>query len=503
MTRLPPRSALLLLLPLLPLLAVALLLSACSAPGGAGLPPDPDDRAAAVESGVQRAIQVEGREVESYSIAERMETLGVPAVSVAVIHDGRIDWARAWGLADVETGRAATAETLFQAASMSKPIAALTALVMADAGQVDLDADVNEALSSWKVPANGFTSQRPVTLRGLLSHTAGVTVHGFPGYAPGTDVPTPVQVLDAAGPTNTPVVRVDTVPGSLWRYSGGGYTIAQQLMEDVAGTPYADLVRDRVLEPLGMRHSTSAQPLPDRFRDRAATAYRGDGSPIDGRYHTYPEMAAAGLWTTPSDYARYALGIQAALQGQDGAIIARETARDMLTEVMGGYGVGVGVSGEGDALRFSHGGANAGFRSTFHGFPERGEGIVVMTNSDNGAPLAQEIVQSAARVYGWPGLEPRVISPFHVAGPDLNAYTGTYQVGDIVLTVTRTDDRLLLAQDDGQPLELVPTDIDTFVYMGGGFTVTFHRDEAGGVEALEARGTRVERVTSRAATPGT
>lgn len=488
MIRLPQVSAFTLLLLLSTL--------ACSAPGGAGLPATPEASAADVEEGLQPALQVEGRDVESYGVAERMEALGVPAVSVAVIHDGRVAWARAWGLADVESGRAATTETLFQAASMSKPMAALAALVMAEAGEVSLDADVNAALSSWEVPENGFTAERPVTLRGLLSHTAGVTVHGFPGYAPGTAVPTPVQVLDGAAPTNTAPIRVDTVPGALWRYSGGGYTIAQQLLEDVAGTPYAALLWERVLEPLGMSRSTSEQPLPARFRDQAATAYRGDGSPAEGLYHTYPEMAAAGLWTTPSDYARYALGIQRALRGEDGAIVSRETAEDMLTEIMGGYGIGVGVTGAGDSIRFSHGGANAGFRSTFHGYPRLGGGIVVMTNSDNGGMLAQEIVLAAARVYGWPGLEPRKVTPYAVAPSDLDAYVGTYRVADVRLDVTRAGDRLLIVQDGGEAMELVPTEVDTFVHMGAGFTLEFERDEAGGVAAIRVGGTRAERVAA-------
>src|SRR5690606_33913473 len=267
--------------------------------------------------------------------------------------------------------------TLFQAASMSKPLAALLALVLADEGVVSIDADVNESLRSWKVPANEFTAKQPVTLRGLLSHTAGVTVHGFPGYAPGTEIPTPVQVLEAEPPTNTAPIRGDTETRTLWRYYGCGYTIAQQMLEDVTGVPYATLLHER-----------------------AATAYRSNGSAVRGRFHTYPEMAAAGLWTTPSDYARFALAIQRSLRGEAGTILKRETAEDMLTHIMGSYGIGVAVAGAGDSLRFSHGGANAGYRSNFVAFARSGAGIVVMTNSDNGAPLAQEIILAAARVYG-------------------------------------------------------------------------------------------------------
>lgn len=394
---------------------VIVFLLALAAPLHAQLPATPEARAAAVERGLQPPILVEGRDTGLSSITDRMAELGVPAVSVAVIHDGRIDWARAWGLADVESGREATPETLFQAASMSKPLAALLALVLADEGVVSIDADVNESLRSWKVPANEFTAKQPVTLRGLLSHTAGVTVHGFPGYAPGTEIPTPVQVLDAEPPTNTAPIRVDTEPGTLWRYSGGGYTIAQQMLEDVTGVPYATLLQQRVLEPLGMSSSTSEQPLPARLHERAATAYRSNGSAVRGRFHTYPEMAAAGLWTTPSDYARFALAIQRSLRGEAGTI------------------------------------------------------------------------------YGWPGIAHQVITPIALAPATLDEYTGTYHVADVELTVTRDGDRLMLAQDDGEPLELVPTATDTFVYLGGGITVEFERDGRGEVVALLAVNTRAER----------
>lgn len=475
------------------LIPSALLLAVLAAPTRAQLPATPDARAAAIADGIQPAIQIAGRDVETSSITDRMAALGVPAVSVAVIHDGRIDWAQAWGVADAETGRAATPHTLFQAASMSKPIAALAALVMMDAGEVELDDDVNQYLTSWKVPENRFTTTRPVTLRGLLSHTAGVTVHGFPGYASNEPVPTTVQVLDAAGPTNTAAIRVDTMPGSLWRYSGGGYTIAQLLLQDVSGVPYAELLQTRVLKPLGMNESTHEQPLPAHLRERAATAYTADGTAIEGRYHTYPEMAAAGLWTTPSDYARYIIGIQDALRGEPETIISRETAEEMLTHVMGSYGVGVRVTGEGDSLRFSHGGANAGFRSMFHAYPELGAGIVVMTNSDNGAGLAQEIILAAARVYDWPGLEPRTITPHPISSTELDDFVGTYAVAGVQLAVSRDGDRLMMSQDGGQALELVPTDVDTFLYMGGGITLRFERDTDGNVIALSAGNLRATR----------
>lgn len=473
-------------------LAIGLLLAAT--PLAAQLPATPDARAAAVARGLQPLIQVHGRPVESRTIEERLRATGVPAVSVAVIHGGKIDWARAWGLADVEARRPATTETLFQAASMSKPIAALAVMTLVDAGESSLDVDVNEVLRTWQVPENEHTRTQKVTLRRLLSHTAGTTVHGFPGYAPGEPVPTTAQVLAGAKPANTAAVVVDTIPGTQWRYSGGGYTIAQQWLAERTGRPFAEVLRARVLEPLGMNSSTYEQPLPDALHDRAATAYRGPDEPVAGRFHTYPEMAAAGLWTTPSDYARYALGVRAALQGEPGAILSRDAAREMLTEVMGGYGVGPGVAGAGDSLRFSHGGANAGFRSFFVAWPHTGDGIVVMTNSDDGAVVANEIVQAAARVYGWPGFQPRTIHAAAIPLETLDDYVGVYRIPQATLTVTRDGERLLLAEDDGPALELVPTMADTFVWLGGGALLRFERNDDSDVVAARAGTTRVPRI---------
>ncbi len=460
-------------------------------PGTPARPATAEARQAAVATGLERAIQVAGREPERWTIQQRMEVYGVPAVSVAVVHDGRLDWARAWGWADVASKREATPSTLFQAASMSKSVAALGALTMVEDGLLSLDGDVNDALVAWKVPENAFTAARPVTLRALLSHTAGTTVHGFPGYAAGEPVPTTVQVLEGAG--NTAAIVVDTVPGAVYRYSGGGYTIAQLLMAERAGRPFAELMRERVLDPLGMEESTYRQPLPAAMREQAATGYRQVGQPVKGLYHTYPEMAAAGLWTTPSDYARYVMGVQAAYAERPGSLVSRDVAVTMLTPVLGDYGLGLGIAGAADSLRFAHGGANEGFRSQFVGYAGSGEGVVVMTNSDTGSPLAQEVILAVARVYGWPGLAPRVVTAVPVDPATLAHYAGTYTVGGTRLDVTVEGDRLMLAEDGGTPLELVPTGEDAFVYVGGGIALTFERDAAGAVTAIRAGNARAER----------
>ena len=216
---------------------------------------------------------------------------------------------------------------------------------MVQAGKLDLDADVNLALESWKIPANSYTEEAKVTLRRLLNHSAGVTVHGFPGYAAGGPVASLVEVLDGAPPANTAPIRVDIAPGKQFRYSGGGYTIMQQLLIDVTGKPFPDLVEEIVLKPLGMTHSSFVQPLSAREAAMAATPYRWDGTPVPGGPHTYPELAAAGLWTTPTDVARFAVALQSAWAGRDTSVLSQSTTMQMLTPGLGDYGLGPIVRG--------------------------------------------------------------------------------------------------------------------------------------------------------------
>lgn len=441
------------------------------------------ERQRAVEDGLLPAVLVAGDSVPAYSIAARMEHYKVPGVSIAVINDGKVEWARGYGVKQAGSTDSVTTATRFQAASISKPVAATAALRLVEEGRLDLDADVNDDLKSWRVPDNEFTDRQPVTLGEILSHTAGLTVHGFPGYAAGDPVPSTVDVLDGKG--NTDPVRVDTVPGSLWRYSGGGYTVAQLLIGDVTGEPFATVMKRLVLDPLGMKQSTYVQPLPEQLSDSAAMAYRSNGTPVEGRWHTYPEQAAAGLWTTPSDLARFALGIRAAYLGEDGAILKQATAREMLTERMGGYGLGVSVEGAGDSLRFSHGGANEGYRAFFVLYPATGDGVAVMTNSDAGAALYMEVVRAVAHVYGWPDFQPETRTVVQVAPDVLERYVGEYELSPRdVVTITRQEGQLYGAYPGESRLPLLAESETQFFPEGSPTRVTFERDADGRVTQL-------------------
>lgn len=358
-------------------------------------PPLADERIVRFEHGL-----LHGR--SRGAIADRMAAHNVPAVSVALIDHGAVAWARAYGVIEAGGSARATPDTLFQAGSVSKPVAAMAALKLVEEGKLALDEDVNARLTSWRVPENEFTAREKVTLRRLLSHGAGINVHGFRGYDRREQAPTLLQVLDGLPPCGSPPLRVDAVPGSAWRYSGGGFVVLQQLLIDVAHDSFPSLMKSLVLGPLGMTHSTYEQPLPEARWGEAASAHRANGNPAQAKWFVHPEMAAAGLWTTPSDMARWVIEIMNAHNGQSSKVLKSSTAAEMLKPQRGTYGLGVVVSGRGADVTFGHGGSNRGFRMSFVGYTATGQGAVVMTNGDGGGPLIDEILRALAMLYVWP-----------------------------------------------------------------------------------------------------
>jgi CubicO group peptidase (beta-lactamase class C family) len=423
-------------------------------------------------------VKIAGREYRPRPVTDLMQRENVPGISVAVVEDGRIVWARAYGVADSSSGQAATAETMFQAASISKPVAATGALALVDEGILSLDRPVNEQLTSWKIPAHDFTEA--VTLRRLLTHTAGLTVHGFPGYAIGAPLPTVVQVLNGEAPANTLAVRVDVQPGSRWRYSGGGITVAQALMTDATGEPFAKLMDRLVLRPTGMKHSTFEQSLNGAEAAGAASAHNSKGQPIPGRFHIYPEAAAAGLWTTPSDLARWAVAVSSASQGETGGLLKPETARAMLTPGMGDWGLGVGLQGEGADMRFWHNGVNEGFRSILFSYPQRRQAVVIMANSDTGNEVLGPVRVAIGRVLGWPGSEQRTITPVPVRVSSRTEQVGYYTSPSFSAHIGLREGGLVLVPSQGDPVEAIPQGEDAYALAERGDPLQFQRDRKSG-----------------------
>jgi CubicO group peptidase (beta-lactamase class C family) len=326
----------------------------------------------------------------------------VPGASIAIIENYRILWAGGFGRRVATQSDAVASDTLFQAASISKPVTAVAVLKLVERGKLDLDENVNKRLKSWQVPDSPLMRDRSVTLRRLLSHTAGLTVHGFAGYAEGVPVPTLVRVLNGSPPANSKPIVLDVKPGYMFRYSGGGYCVTQQLLLDTIGLPFPDFMQQEVIEPLGMTHSSFQYPLPSGLIEKAAFGHRKDMVVLPGNYHVYPEMAAAGLWTTPSDLALVAIDLAKSFSSGQGRLVSQSTATEMLKVEKGQYGLGLSLNGQGAALNFGHGGGNEGYRCQLVAFPATGQGLVIMTNSDSGGDMFAEVITTAGKAYGWP-----------------------------------------------------------------------------------------------------
>ncbi len=433
-----------------------------------------------VEKGLRPPVLVEGD--ATWTLDERLKKFAVPGLSIAVIQDGRIVWAKGYGLADVDANKPVTAATLFQAGSISKPVAAMGALTLVEDGKLSLDHDINASLKSWKVPGNAFTQKTPLTLEELLSHTAGLTVHGFPGYAAGAPVPTVVQVLDGTPPANTAPVRVDMAPGTQYRYSGGGYTIAQLAMTDVTGEAFPKFMAEEVLRPVGMTASTYEQPLPEARVPEAAAGYRDGGKPVEGKRHVYPEMAAAGLWTTPSDLARFAIAMQKMLRGEKGPL-SKTMAQNMVTPRRDGYGLGFAIEDKGGTTYFTHGGADEGFQALLYASVDRGYGAAIMTNSDAGFRVMPEVLRAIAAEYNWEGFQKEPVVLAKLSPEELARFGGRYKLdSDTLFVVTPQGAGLEVKETLGPSFTLLPVSRDAFVRRDEETRYAFGRRADGGAE---------------------
>jgi CubicO group peptidase (beta-lactamase class C family) len=361
---------------------------------------DTAERIQRIEKAAAVVPQAEGKPPIMLSLAELMEKFKVSALSIAVIDNFQIVWAKGYGVVAPDSKSPVTTTTLFQAGSISKPVAATAALHMVEQGKLSLDQNVNDKLTTWKVPDNEFTQSEKVTLRRLMSHTAGLTVHGFPGYDVDAPLPTIVQILNGEKPANTAAIRVDTVPGTKFRYSGGGVTIEQLLMTDVSGKPFPLLLRETVLDKIGMRDSSYEQPLPASRASATAGGAYSDGKPVHGKWHIYPEMAAAGLWTTPTDLAHFAIEITLSKNGKSNRILSQKVTNEMLTPVLEEAGLGFFIDKQNPG-QFGHNGADEGFQALLTMNADTGKGVVIMADSDNGISAADFVLRSIAKEYSW------------------------------------------------------------------------------------------------------
>ena len=385
-------------------------------------------------------------ENDTWTLADRMKQLNIKGVSIAVINNYKIEWAKGYGFADESEKRPVSEKTLFQAASISKSLNSLGILKLVQENKIDLNTDINKYLVTWKLTYDPKFGNSPVTIRELLSHTAGLTVHGFPGYERGKNLPALPLILAGKAPANTEAIRLFTEPGKQVIYSGGGTIISQMIIMDVTHQPYAEYMQKNVLDPLGMTSSSYQQPPSDKLKELLATGYQADGKEVKGKYHIYPEQAAAGLWTNPTDLCKYVIETELAFLGKSGKVISPELTKVRLTTVLEDAALGAFVNTRvaGSARYFNHNGGNAGFSCTAYGSLDEGKGAVIMTNSDNPS-LLEEVLNSIATVYKWKDFyfpeNKKVIS---ISGQLLEKYTGKYDLGGDTARIKKDSNGLVI-----------------------------------------------------------
>jgi len=435
-------------------------------------PADVEEKIKQVENSLAGWIQTGSN--DRWNLGERMKKYGINGVSIAVVHNYKIEWARGYGFADLSEKRPVTEATLFQAASISKSLNSLGVLKLVQEKKLDLNADINMYLDSWKFPYDGKSNNKQITLTNLLSHTGGLTIHGFPGYSKGDTLPTLTQILDGQKPANTEAIRSSEEPGKRVNYSGGGTTITQQIIIDITHQPYDVFMKKNVLDPLGMTSSSFTQPPSSGKEKLLATGYKADGSEVPGKYHIYPEQAAAGLWTNPTDLCKYIIETQLSYKGESSKVLTPEMTRLRLIPVLEDAALGTFVNSRvsGSYKYFNHNGGNEGFSCTAIGCRDSGEGVVIMTNSDN-ASILEEIANSVATVYNWKDYYlPEIKKIVNVDKSILARYTGKYDFNGAPVTITISDSGLIVNPFGNVQWQLYFTsDSDFFVRESRGMAV--------------------------------
>ncbi|MFT3703109.1 MAG: serine hydrolase [Agriterribacter sp.] len=424
---------------------------------------------------------------QHFTLADRMRSNHVNGVSIALIKDYKIEWAKTYGWADSAEQRPVTTNTLFQAGSISKSLNGVGVLKLVQEGKLSLDSDINTYLTSWKFPYDSLSKGKKITIANLLSHTAGLTVHGFGGYEKGDTIPTLIQILNGEKPANSKAIRSMYEPSLRSQYSGGGTTISQLILQDVTRQPYDTYMWNNVLNPMGMSHSFYTQPPPADKENTLATGYYNDGAAVKGKYHIYPEQAAAGLWTNPTDLAKYIIETQLSLQGKSNTILSPENTMLRLTPYIdNSAALGVFIIKKGNEKYFNHDGSDEGFVASYYGSMENGNGVVVMANTDNGS-LLSEIVNSLAAVYNWKDFyTPKIKKVVTVNNEILKSYTGNYKLYRNTFAVTLEKEGLMLRLNSTTKYKMYFTsDTDFFMLEMAGSEIKFTKDKNNKVNGFD------------------
>ncbi len=437
-----------------------------------------------VESYLRGPIAFEGESLKRFSIAERMKFYQVPAVSLAVIKQGALDWSQAYGVKSHESQQAVDCDTLFQAASLSKPVTLMAAMRMQQAGKIDLDKDINQYLTSYQLPAGKQTLDNPVTFRNILDHTSGITSGGYRGYKEEEGFPTDIEVLTKKGVTNSKLVEVVNLPGEKLAYSGGGYTVAEVAMQDIMQQSFKQLMDLWILNPIKMKNADFSQPLPQAKHKQVARGHRSDGSMVKGGWHSYPEQAAAGLWATATDMALFMIEIHKGYKGYKGqsSIFSQAMVTELLSQPREQHVYGFIISGTGDSLMLSHYGGNAGYSTGMHIYLESGDGISYLASSDyNGNSLNSEIRFAVSDTYNWPNFKLQTVKRRNTSAEKLQQLAGQYKFKSwkIDIEYSKPDNQIIIVFPNNDRYQMTPIvgDKQAFIHAITGTKASFSVDK--------------------------
>ena len=454
------------------------------------------DRIHQVENNLIPFVPVKG--FKGWNILDRMKYYKVPGVSIAVIKDYKIDWAKGYGLADTSQKIPVNTETMFSAGSISKFLMAVTALKMVEDGQIDLEKPINNYLTSWKIAQNDFTKKTPITLRMLLSHSAGTSQSSYFGFIPNQPLPTIVEILSGAKISETRPVVVNSEPNKEFRYSGGGSMIAQLALMDVSKQSFSNLTQQILFEKLGMKNSTFEQPLPLKFKKQSSWAY-SSASWFKGMPYVYPQQAAAGLYTTPTDLAKFFIDVQNSYIGK-GKILSQSMTEKMLTSQQnvsdGSYKEKMGIgpfliqrtdNTDPNGVYFEFTGVNAGFLAYGIASITGGNGVIIMLNSgDDVNGLGKELRRAVAKVYNWTNFLPKEIKPINLTDAELDKAVGRYRMAaDEVLYLKKEKNYWVENINEGSDIYCFPVAKDTLIFTDYNVKGFFKRNEKGEVIALQ------------------
>ena len=432
---------------------------------------------AQLENEIRGQVKFLGESENFNSIASEMSAYKIPALSLAVIQQGEIEWAEIYTNADFPEGQDLDCSSIFQAASLSKPVTFLAALRMHAAGEIDLDENIQNYLEDYVIPEGKQTPENPVTFRNIFAHTSGITPGGYQGYAKDLPIPSDLDILRGNEGANTPAIEVVNPPNETLAYSGGAYTLAELALQDIYRDDFSNLMQKWILDPAGMKHSEFTQPLPDSKSDQVAKGHTQSGDMLDGGWRNHPEQAAAGLWSNSVDMAKFLIEIYKAYQGKS-SIFSQSDIESMLSDERDGQVYGFLLNRTGDDIAITHYGGNAGYRTGMTMSLTTGNGLVYLINSDNGGALGNELLLSASAVYDWQHFKQTQATRKQVSTDVLKELPGKYKWNnqvDLSIRYDEKDNRISLIFPNGDEYKLTPVVGDEldFIHPNTGVQVSF------------------------------